>query len=106
MFKILLDVQNITDFFVVKLLYLSTLFIHLLVPTCTGFIYLLNGNPNLFPAIFDQSNICFSFVLLLRGKNLMNYIEHNNLITMLSPANTLSKPASARFKGRLNLLRH
>ena len=72
MFEILLDIEilpdvriitgyrNITWIFVVKVLYLSTLFIHLLVPTCTGFIYLLNGNPHLFPA-FDQSNICFLF---------------------------------------------
>jgi hypothetical protein len=61
MFEILLDVQNITGFFMVEVLYLSTLFIHLLVPTCTGFICLLNKNPNLFPAIFDQSNIYFLF---------------------------------------------
>ena len=113
MFKILPDVQNITGcskyywsgFFVVKVLYLSTLFIHLLVPTCTGFIYLLNRNPNLFPAIFDQLNTCFSFIVL-RGQNWMNYLEHDNLITILSPDDTLSKPASACFKGRLNLLRH
>ena len=62
MFEILPDIEILPDFFfVVKVLYLSTLFIHLLVPTCTGFIYLLNGNPNLFPAIFDQSNIYFLF---------------------------------------------
>jgi hypothetical protein len=31
----------------------------------------------------------------------MNYIEHDNLIAILSPDDTFSKPASARFSDAL-----
>ncbi len=95
---------NDLGFFVVETLCLSTLFIHILIPTCTGF-----EQFSKFICKTETKFVSFKYLISQIFVSIFldfNFIRVNYLITISSPDDTLSKPASARFKGRLNLLHH